>query len=304
MLRAEIDTKTISEKKIETHLSQNPTFDNIKHSLQSQTSMSNIYDSQSQPVNSNKESYKDHQYASNSTVDISIDINIYNYESNIEPISFTNRRYFMAINPLKEPKGMEAFSDEFLSYRTQNIYLKGPTIPDEILEDVYYSLINDEREFKSVYGYMSQQTDINEKMRAVLINWLIEVHMKFKLRDETLFIAVTIIDRYLGIAYIKKEYLQLLGISALFIACKYEEVHSLELSDFVFISDNSYTVQEVLSMEKHILLVLDYKLTFPTILHFFELLCLNFFFNEREYHFGKYLIELFLLDYRMNSTLR
>lgn len=47
------------------------------------------------------------------------------------------------------------------------------------------------------YGYITNQTDINEKMRAILIDWLIEVHLKFKLLPETLFLTVNIIDRYL-----------------------------------------------------------------------------------------------------------
>jgi G2/mitotic-specific cyclin-B, other len=44
---------------------------------------------------------------------------------------------------------------------------------------------------------MGKQTDINEKMRAILIDWLIEVHLKFKLLPETLFLTINLIDRYL-----------------------------------------------------------------------------------------------------------
>jgi G2/mitotic-specific cyclin-B, other len=44
---------------------------------------------------------------------------------------------------------------------------------------------------------MEQQKDVNEKMRAILIDWLVEVHLKFKLVPETLYLTVNLIDRYL-----------------------------------------------------------------------------------------------------------
>jgi hypothetical protein len=44
---------------------------------------------------------------------------------------------------------------------------------------------------------MTSQNDINEKMRAILVDWLIEVHYKFKLLPETLFLTINLIDRYL-----------------------------------------------------------------------------------------------------------
>jgi cyclin B len=59
-------------------------------------------------------------------------------------------------------------------------------------------MMRTEKEYNAQYGYMStRQTDINEKMRAILVDWLIEVHYKFKLLPETLFLTVNLIDRYL-----------------------------------------------------------------------------------------------------------
>lgn len=243
------------------------------------------------------------QFYSNSTIDASTDLNIYNYESyNEKDINILhNNSYFMTISPVKQPKSRITFPDDFLTTRINMKYINTATIPPELIEDIYDNLIKEEESTKPVYGYMILQTDLNEKMRAVLIDWLIDVHLKFKLTDQSLYIAVDIIDRYLAVAYTKKEYLQLLGIASLFIACKYEEVQAPELNDFVFISDNTYTVIDILSMENHILQVLDYSITVPSIFQFFEMLCLNFCLLEREYHFGKYLLELFLLDYRINK---
>ena len=83
-------------------------------------------------------------------------------------------------------------------------------------------------------------------MRAILVDWLIEVHSKFKLQRETLFITISIIDRYLAIQLCSKTQLQLVGVSALLIACKYEEIYPPELKDFVFITDHAYTKEDVL----------------------------------------------------------
>lgn len=83
-------------------------------------------------------------------------------------------------------------------------------------------------------------------MRAILVDWLIEVHYKFKLLPETLFITVRVIDRYLEKQLVQKSKLQLVGVTALLIASKYEEIYPPEVKDFVFITDNTYTKEDVL----------------------------------------------------------
>ena len=87
---------------------------------------------------------------------------------------------------------------------------------------------------------MSKQTDINAKMRAILIDWLVEVHLKFKLVAETLYLTVSLIDRFLEREQIPRNKLQLVGVTAMFVACKYEEVFPPACSDFVFVSDKLY----------------------------------------------------------------
>lgn len=87
---------------------------------------------------------------------------------------------------------------------------------------------------------MKSQPDINDKMRAILVDWIIEVHLKFKLQPETLFIAINIMDRYLEKVRVEKGYLQLVGVTALMIAAKYEEIYPPEVKDFVFITDKAY----------------------------------------------------------------
>jgi cyclin B len=112
--------------------------------------------------------------------------------------------------------------------------------------------------------YMDDQKFINERMRAILIDWLVDVHLKFKLVPETLHLTVNIIDRYLAKERVIRQRLQLLGVTAFLIATKYEEVYPPEIPDLVYICAGSYTKYEILEMEETILKKLDYRITIPS----------------------------------------
>jgi len=92
---------------------------------------------------------------------------------------------------------------------------------------------------------MTSQNDINEKMRAILIDWLVDVNVKFKLVPECLFMTWNIIDRYLTIKQVTRHKLQLVGVAALLIACKYEEIYPPALKEFVAICDKAYTPKQI-----------------------------------------------------------
>lgn len=119
-------------------------------------------------------------------------------------------------------------------------------------------------------NYMNRQNDVNEKMRGILVDWIIEVHLKFKLLPETLFLTVGLIDRYLEKTQIMRTKLQLVAVSAMLIASKYEEIYAPEVRDFVFITDNAYTREEILSMEMSILTTLQFNITSPSAFRFLE----------------------------------
>ena len=93
--------------------------------------------------------------------------------------------------------------------------------------------------------YMEDQQYINERMRSILVDWLVEVHLKFKLVPETLYLTVNIIDRYLCKTEVSRPKLQLVGVTALLIASKYEEIYPPELRDLVYICDRAYSKLEV-----------------------------------------------------------
>jgi hypothetical protein len=113
------------------------------------------------------------------------------------------------------------------------------------VEDMYATFREKEEETSVRPIYMETQPHINERMRAILIDWLIEVHLKFKLVPETLYLTVNLIDRYLERSEVSRPKLQLVGVTCLLIASKYEEIYPPELRDLVYICDRAYTRQDV-----------------------------------------------------------
>ena len=173
-----------------------------------------------------------------------------------------------------------------------------PQVNNEYLLEMYQNLILEEKNVKSLFGYMKNQTDINEKMRAMLIDWLIDVHFKFKLKADTLFLTIWLVDKYLSLKKVKRSKLQLIGVTCMLIACKYEEIYSPEVFDFVYITENSYEKKDIIDLEMEILTLLDFNVTVPTSNSFFEIISSLLSFSTQEFYLGKYLLEMFLLDYR------
>jgi cyclin B len=168
---------------------------------------------------------------------------------------------------------------------------------DEYFNDIYIELLKNEEKFLVDPNYMSNQSDINHRMRAILIDWLIDVHLKYKLVPQTMYIAVNLIDRYLEKNETTRAKLQLVGVTAMFIACKYEEIYPPELKDFVYITDGAYVKADVLNMEYKMLKSLDFNVTFPTQWSIFEIYKKKLDLNEKTFKFAWFLMELCLIDY-------
>ncbi|XP_057452489.1 G2/mitotic-specific cyclin S13-7-like isoform X2 [Lotus japonicus] len=133
----------------------------------------------------------------------------------------------------------------------------------EYLDELYKFYKQTEGDSR-VSDYMKSQHEINEKMRSITVDWLLEVHNRFKLMPETLYLTINILDRYLSSTDIPKKELQLVGISSMLIACKYEEIYPPQMIDLVSISNDAYTKHQIHSMERSILEKLQWYLTVPT----------------------------------------
>ncbi|KAK3020550.1 hypothetical protein RJ639_047462, partial [Escallonia herrerae] len=89
------------------------------------------------------------------------------------------------------------------------------------------------------------QRDVTQSMRGILVDWLVEVCEEYKLVPDTLYLTVYLIDLFLSEYYIERQKLQLLGITCMLIASKYEEICAPRIEEFCFITDNTYTKEEV-----------------------------------------------------------
>ncbi|KAG9488168.1 hypothetical protein GDO78_007784 [Eleutherodactylus coqui] len=136
-------------------------------------------------------------------------------------------------------------------------------------------------------------------MRTILIDWLVQVHMRFRLAQETLFMTVSILDHFLQANPVPKKLLQLAGVTAMFLACKYEEIYCPAIGDFAFVTDHTYTKSQIRNMEMQILRVLKFNMGKPLALHFLRRASKISEADAELHTLAKYLIELALLDYDM-----
>jgi hypothetical protein len=120
-----------------------------------------------------------------------------------------------------------------------------PLCVTSYVEDMYEHFRGKEAMTSVRPAFMEGQPHINERMRSILVDWLVEVHLKFKLVPETLYLTINLIDRYLERKEVSRPKLQLVGVTSLLIASKYEEIYPPELRDLVYICDRAYTRTEV-----------------------------------------------------------
>uniref|UniRef100_A0A1A9WYG5 Uncharacterized protein n=1 Tax=Glossina brevipalpis TaxID=37001 RepID=A0A1A9WYG5_9MUSC len=170
----------------------------------------------------------------------------------------------------------------------------------EYANDIYDYLFQLESEQPIVNNHLERQTEVNGNMRAVLIDWINEVHLQFRLIAETFQMAVAIIDRYLQIVTnTKRSQLQLVGVTGLFIAAKYEELFPPPIADFVYITDESYTDSQIRKMELKMIKALDCNLSRPLPIHFLRRFSKAAEAEDTQYAMSKYLVELTMIESNM-----
>ena len=215
----------------------------------------------------------------NSLINEEIILNNNTFENSINNIIIINdgEDYKDIINELKNPQEVDEYFDDILNYFKQ-----------------------EESKFLPKANYMEYQSDINEKMREILFDWLIEVHKKFKLSENTLYITGNLIDRFTEKKpELKRTKYQLLGVSAMFIASKYNEIYSPESKDYSYITDDAFTKKEVVEMEMEILKELNYTITFPTQYNFLEIFRKLLNMDDKSFHLSLYCIDICFINYKM-----
>jgi len=179
--------------------------------------------------------------------------------------------------------------------------ISNPQLVTEYVNEIYTYLRSVESDQAVKVDYLEGQTEIMPKMRAVLIDWLVGVHLQFHLLQETLYITVAILDRYLqsDLSTITRKKLQLVGVTSMLIAAKFEEIYAPEVKDFVYITDRAYTEKEILKMEIRILNVLKFDLGRPLPLHFLRRASKAGGVDAATHTLAKYIVELSLGVYSL-----
>uniref|UniRef100_A0AAG5DG57 Cyclin N-terminal domain-containing protein n=1 Tax=Anopheles atroparvus TaxID=41427 RepID=A0AAG5DG57_ANOAO len=175
-----------------------------------------------------------------------------------------------------------------------------PMLVSEYVNDIYRYLnrLEGSPGYVLSENFLDGHKEITLKMRTILIDWINEVHHQFKLDIDTYHMTVSLIDRYLQkVKTVPKKKLQLVGVTAMFIASKYEELFPPEIHDFVFITDDTYQKQQILEMEKEIVKQLDFNLGKPLPTHFLRRFSKAAKASDVNHVLAKYLIELASVDY-------
>ncbi|RMZ88683.1 hypothetical protein DV736_g4078, partial [Chaetothyriales sp. CBS 134916] len=150
--------------------------------------------------------------------------------------------------------------------------------------------------------YMDNQHEIQWSMRSVLMDWLVQVHHRFGLLPETLFLCVNYIDRFLSCKVVSLGKLQLVGATAIFIAAKYEEINCPSVQEIVYMVDNGYTVDEILKAERFMLTMLQFELGFPGPMSFLRRISKADDYDLETRTLAKYFLEVTIMDERFLAS--
>ncbi|XP_024918476.1 G2/mitotic-specific cyclin-B1 [Cynoglossus semilaevis] len=195
----------------------------------------------------------------------------------------------------------QAFSDVILNTVIRDVDADdydNPMLCSEYVKDIYKYLRQLEAE-QSVRPAYLQGREITGNMRAILIDWLVQVSLKFRLLQETMYMTVAIIDRFLQDHPVPKKQLQLVGVTAMFLASKFEEMYPPEISDFAYVTDRAYSTAQIRDMEMNILRVLKFQLGRPHPLQFLRRASKIYEVTAEQHTLAKYLLELTMVDYEM-----
>lgn len=160
------------------------------------------------------------------------------------------------------------------------LLLKKSTLSPELVNMVFNHLKNTRNSHSCRINPLTNQTQVNALMRMVLLNWILEIIIVLKLSRKTFYLVIHIIDRYLAHKTSSKEHLQLLGITALFMASKFEDICPPKLRYLCYLCEDVYNPKDIVQLESEILMLLDFNLVIVTPVDFIDIFSLHFGFDE------------------------
>ena len=254
------------------------------------TSLGNPYVSESGKKSKNKKNAK------SSSTDVDSNSQKHDSNSNSKKISHLNiniktkkSHKMINQNTLQKKKQLYLPINELKQFKTWNC---------SNLNAIYQNILANEKiNYLIIKPIFGNHFDINDIHRTILVDWLINVHLYFKLSDECLYLSIKLIDIFLArTTNFTKNKLQLLGICSLQISSKYIEQLHPSINDLSDLCDKCYEKKDIIQFEKHLLQINDYIIEQDQVLNYYDLLCLILRFNIKYYYFGKMLLDLTLLD--------
>jgi hypothetical protein len=150
---------------------------------------------------------------------------------------------------------------------------------------------------------MDLHPELDWDKRGILIDWVLQVHSRFRLLSESLFLFTNILDRFLSRRPISLSKLQLVGITCFFIAAKFEETMAPAVSEIAFLADGQYTVREILKAERYVLKIIDWDLRYPGPMGWLRRGSKADDCEEKARTVAKYLLEVGIVERRLVGTL-
>ncbi|KAK7044247.1 B-type cyclin [Paramarasmius palmivorus] len=174
-----------------------------------------------------------------------------------------------------------------------------PTMVSDYAEEIFEYMESLEANMMPKADYMEAQTELTWQMRSMLVDWLIQIHLKYHMLPETLWIAINVMDRFLSERVVSTVKLQLVGVTAMLIAAKYEEIMAPSVDEFVFMTEQAYSRDEILKGERIILQCLDFQIShYCSPYSWMRRISKADDYDLQTRTLGKFLIEVTLLDHR------
>lgn len=173
-----------------------------------------------------------------------------------------------------------------------------PLMVSEYVNDIFDYLHELELKTLPDPNYLQMQRNLRPKMRSILVDWMVEVHLKFKLLPETLYLSINIMDRFLSKELVQVDRLQLLATGSLFIAAKYEEVYSPSIKNYAYVTDGAFSEDEILGAERFILEILNFNMSYPNPMNFLRRISKADDYDVNTRTIGKYLLEITVIDHK------
>lgn len=174
-----------------------------------------------------------------------------------------------------------------------------PLMVAEYSEDIFEYLYKLQEKYMPYANYMDDQKEIGWQQRGLLMDWIIEIHTKLHLLPETLYLACNLVDRFMTLRVVNLDKIQLVGVTALLLAAKYEEVFPPALHYFAYLTGGNFDESDILGAEKFMLQVLDFELSYPNPLNFLRRISKADNYDVQSRSFGKYLLEISVVDHEL-----